>query len=121
MPNEAEFQAYYILTFPWNNDVISKLESDLSEKVFFDPRVQLAIEIRSLMTKRHDKKRPSVDGSVNHFSRIFDLVRKNTTSYLFACCVHIHFEDIRRGAIKAIQKSYTYSLITPIVEFHWII
>jgi hypothetical protein len=114
MPNEAEFQAYYILTFPWNNDILSRLESDLSEKVFFDPKVQLAIEVRSLMTRRNDKKRPCVDGSLNHYSKIFEIIRSNTTPYLFGCCVHLHFADIRRGAIRAMQRSFTYQGDNPL-------
>jgi hypothetical protein len=113
MPNEAEFQAYYILTFPWNNDVVSRLESELSPKVFFDTKVQLALEVRSLMTRRHDKKRPSVDGSLNHYSKIFEIIRRNTTPYLFACCVHMHFADIRRGGIRAMQRSYTFQADNP--------
>jgi hypothetical protein len=106
MPNEAEFRAYYILVFPWNNNTVSQLETELSLQVYFDPLVQLALEIRSLMTAKHIKKHPAVDGSINHFSRVFSILRRNTTSYLFACCVHLHFNSIRLNALKAIQKSY---------------
>lgn len=108
MPNEAEFQAYYILTFPWGNDLPSKLESDLREDVFFHPSVQLALRIRFLMAQVGDSNHPSVDGSFNHFSKIFALISKPTTSYLISCCVHLHFTDIRKGALRAIQSSYNY-------------
>lgn len=109
LPNQAEFQAYYILTHAWSNEVVSKMEWELPRHVFMDPQVQLAIEIRSLMARTNEtaiRGRPSVDGSLNHYARIFNLLRKLSTSYLFACCVHIDFIDIRRGALKAMQKAY---------------
>jgi hypothetical protein len=106
MPNEAEFQAYYILIFPYSNDIVSKMEKELADNVFFDPKVQLALEIRSLLTRRYDNKRPSVDGSLNHYSKVFSILRRSSTSYLFACCVHVHFMDIRKSALASMQKSY---------------
>lgn len=109
MPNEAEFQAYYILTLPWSNDVPSRLEKELSSSVFFDPRVQLALKIRFLMTRRGEPNRPSVDGSLNHYAKIFSIIKKDSTSYLLACCIHLHFVDIRKSAIRAIQRSYYYT------------
>lgn len=108
MPNEPEFQAYYILTLPWSNDVPTRLEQELSPKVFFHPQVQLALKIRFLMTRREERNRPSVDGSLNHYARIFSLIRNDSMSYLLACCIHLHFADIRKSAIRAIQKSYHY-------------
>jgi nuclear mRNA export protein SAC3 len=108
MPNEAEFQAYYILTLPWSNEVPSKLEKELSPNILFDPLVQLAMKIRFLMSRRFDRNRPNIDGSLNHFCRIFSLIRADSTPYLFACCIHIHFVDIRTAGIRAIQKSYHY-------------
>ncbi len=108
MPNEPEFQAYYILTLPWSNEVPSRLEQELEPRVFFDPQVQLAFQIRFLLSRRDDRNKPSVDGSLNHYARIFSIIRKSSTSYLFACCIHLHFLEIRKAALKSIQKSYRY-------------
>lgn len=108
MPNEAEFQSYYILTLPWSNEVPSRLEQELQPKIFFNPQVQLAMKVRFLMARRNDKHRPSVDGSLNHFGRIFSIIRTSAAPYLFCCCIHIHFVDIRKSAIRAIQKSYNH-------------
>ena len=110
-PNEAEFQAYYILTHSWNNEIVSKLEWELPSIVFLDFRVQLALEIRSLMTRTNEtniRERASVDGSLNHYSMLFNLLRKPSTPFTFASCSHIDFADIRRGALKAMQKAYYY-------------
>ncbi|KAJ3275373.1 hypothetical protein HDV01_000665 [Terramyces sp. JEL0728] len=108
LENEAEFQAYYILTFPWNNDIVSKLEQELKPNIFMDNQVQLALQIRFLMARKNDNNLPSADGSINHYSRIFTLLKQTKVSYLLACCIHLHFVDIRRGALKAMQKSYQY-------------
>ncbi|KAJ3372003.1 hypothetical protein HDU91_004465 [Kappamyces sp. JEL0680] len=108
MPNEAEFQAYYILTLPWSNDVPSRLEQELQPHVFMDFQVQLAFKVRFLLSRREDPRKPSVDGSLNHYSRIFSIIRKRTTPYLFACCIHIHFLTLRAVGLRAMQRSYHY-------------
>ena len=109
MPNEAEFQAYYILTHAWANDIVTRCEMELPRHVFLDPKVQLALEIRGLMCRTNEtlvRDRASVDGSLNHYARLFNLLRDPKVPYLFAACVHIDFIDIRRGALKAMQKTY---------------
>ncbi|KAI8916211.1 SAC3/GANP/Nin1/mts3/eIF-3 p25 family-domain-containing protein [Gorgonomyces haynaldii] len=102
MPNEAEFQAYYILTHPWSNDLVTRCERDLPERVFLDPQVQMALEFRQMMSHSDT----SADGALNHYSRVFDILRKPKVSYLFACCAHIEFTPIRRAALGAMQNSY---------------
>lgn len=62
MPNEAEFQAYYVLTHAWSNDVVSRCEK-LSREVFLDPKLQLALHVRSLMARTNEDRiqgRPTV-------------------------------------------------------------
>ena len=111
MPNEAEFQAYYILTHAWSNDVASRCEMELPERVFMDSRVQLALYIRFLMTRKnenHISGRPSVDGSPNDYARLFKIIADRRTPYLFACCIHMDFVDIRRGALKTMQHAYYF-------------
>ena len=107
MPNEAEFQAYYILTHAYSNETASKAET-LSQKVFYDPQVQFALEIQSMMARTNEEYiqgRASENGSLNLFSAIFRELEK-PISYLMACCIHLSFVDIRRGALKAMQKAF---------------
>lgn len=109
MPNEAEFQGYYVLTHAWADDLVCKMELELPERVFMDPKLQLALELRSLMSRTNEttvRDRPSVDGSLNHYAQVFKLLEKPTTPYLFACCLHLEFLDIRKGALKAMQRAY---------------
>lgn len=108
MPNEAEFQAYYILTHAYSNETASKAET-LPEKVFYDPQVQFALEIQSMMARTNEEYiqgRSSENGSLNLYSAIFKELEKPSTSYLMACCIHLSFIDIRRGALKAMQKAF---------------
>jgi hypothetical protein len=85
--NEAEFQAYYMLIM--GADVITRAEVKLSDEVFFSTQVQLAIRIRGLY-------------DLNHYSKIFDILRQPSTSYLFVCCVQTLFVDIQLHAITVI-------------------
>lgn len=108
MPNEAEFQAYYILTHAYSNETASKAET-LPERIFYDPQVQFALEIQSMMARTNEEYiqgRASENGSLNLFSAFFRKLQNNSTSYLMACCMHLNFIDIRRGALKAMQKAY---------------
>jgi hypothetical protein len=108
MPNEPEFQAYYILTHAYSNDAVSRAET-LKPSVFLHPLVQFALSIQSMMCRTNEEYiqgRASENGSLNFYSRIFRELSKPTTPYLFACCIHMNFVDIRRGALKAMQKSF---------------
>ncbi|KAJ8328767.1 actin cytoskeleton and mitosis protein [Batrachochytrium dendrobatidis] len=109
MPNEPEFQAYYILTHAWSNEHVSKCESELPEHVFLDDRVQLALHLRFLMARTNEEYimgRPSVAGSLNNYAALFLAIQNSNVPYLFACCLQMEFADIRRGALKAMQRSY---------------
>ena len=108
MPNEPEFQAYYILTHAYSNETVSRAE-ELATHVFFDPRVQSALSLQSMMARTNEEYiqgRASENGSLNFYSAVFRELSKTTTSYLMACCLHMDFVDIRRGALKAMQKAY---------------
>jgi hypothetical protein len=50
--------------------------------------------------------RAAENGSLNLFSAIFKELEKPSTSYLMACCIHLSFIDIRRGALKAMQRAF---------------
>ena len=108
-PNQAEFQAYYILTHAWSNDIVSNCEKLLPKNVFLDPQVQIALQLRAWMTQTNQTRilnRASVDGSLNYYADFFRLLRTSKVSYLMACCVHIDFIEIRRSALKAMQSAY---------------
>ena len=102
--NEVEFMAYYILLHPGNFEALSKLEKRLPKSIFVHPEIQKALEISFLMSVSD-----SMDGSLNHYSRIFTLLKDTGVSYLFACCAHIQFVNIRISGLSSMQKSYYYN------------
>nr|KAJ3421447.1 hypothetical protein HK105_003474 [Polyrhizophydium stewartii] len=109
MPNEPEFQAYYILTHAWSNEHVSRCERELSERVFMDERVQLALRLRFLMARTNQDKiagRPSTEGSINNFVAFFRAIQHPDVPFLAACCLHMEFVDVRMGAVKTMCRAY---------------
>ncbi len=107
-PNEPEFQAYYILTHAYSNETISRAEK-LPAWVFYHPILQKALKFASMMARTNEEYiqgRASENGSLNMYAGVFRQLAKPDVSYLFACCIHLNFVDIRRGALKAMQKAY---------------
>jgi hypothetical protein len=107
-PNESEFQAYYILTHAYSNDTVSRAES-LHPSLFYSPIVQKALKIQSMMARTNEEYiqgRPAESGSLNNYVQVIQTLKDPSTSYLIACCVHMNWIDIQRGALKAMQKVY---------------
>jgi hypothetical protein len=107
-PNEPEFQAYYILTHAYSNETISRAEK-LPAWVFYHSVVQRALRFASMMARTNEEYiqgRAAENGSLNMYAGVFKQLAKPDVSYLFACCIHLNFVDIRRGALKAMQKAY---------------
>ena len=106
--NEVEFIAYYILLHPGNFEALSKLEKRLPKFIFARSEIQQAFEISFLMSVSE-----SSGGSLNHFSRIFTILKMENIPYLFACCAHIQFVNIRKAALSAMQKTYYHNEMEP--------
>ncbi|KAJ3101399.1 hypothetical protein HDU97_001386 [Phlyctochytrium planicorne] len=105
-PNEAEFQAYYILSHLWQNEIVTSAETQLRPEVFDDPYVQLAIELQQLAQCGTDTHKAGMAGSLNFYSRFFRLVESENVTYLMACLLHQEFIPIRRAALRAMHKGY---------------
>ncbi|KAF9919949.1 hypothetical protein BGZ67_001665 [Mortierella alpina] len=48
------------------------------------------------------------EASPNFFSRFFKTIAGPATTYLMACLMETSFVDIRKGALKALNKSYLH-------------
>lgn len=142
-PNEAEFQAYHILTHLFTANTVTEVEEKLIRQqnypVYLDPRVQRAVAIHQMMhcnTKvvRSNKEnaKPSLDGAMNAFTRLFRMITNSSSSssslssssspssplslpvdYLTGCILQSHFPIIRASALRAMQKAYIYDLDKP--------
>eukprot|EP00842_Homolaphlyctis_polyrhiza_P003603 jgi/Hompol1/4243/HPOL_003524-RA len=111
LPNEAEFWAYYILVHPWNDSIPARFEKSLRSEVLNDPRLKLAMHIRSLMVYTDNKEvggQKHFQRIINNYTTLFQILKEPSTPYLFACCVHIELVTVRRNALKTMQQAYAF-------------
>ncbi|KAG0347586.1 hypothetical protein BG004_007420 [Podila humilis] len=114
-PNEAEFQAYLMLSRLRNPDMMRHAQS-LPRHILQDPYIQAAADIHMLarqyidIERQHDdvasRRRLQSKPSPNFFSRLFKKIAGPGTTYLMACLMETHFARIRKGALKAMNKVY---------------
>ncbi|KAF8948070.1 hypothetical protein BGZ47_006615 [Haplosporangium gracile] len=107
-PNEAEFRAYHMLSHLRDPDMIRQAQR-LPLHIFRDPYIQVAAEIHALTRRNNDIHRRAKiqsEASPNFFSRFFKLVAGAPTTYLMACLLEVNFAEIRKGALKAMNKCY---------------
>ncbi|KAH8550254.1 SAC3/GANP/Nin1/mts3/eIF-3 p25 family-domain-containing protein [Umbelopsis sp. PMI_123] len=111
--NEAEFRAYQILTYIRDQDVIRWAQT-LRLPIFTHPLVQRALEFHSLAQRNNEimgtsarrNKPANCEAAQNFFTRFFKMVADKDTTFLMACMLEGHFPDIRKGAMKAMNKTY---------------
>ncbi|KAK9320247.1 SAC3/GANP/Nin1/mts3/eIF-3 p25 family-domain-containing protein [Lipomyces orientalis] len=106
-PNEAEFQAYRLLSHLRDPDIDRQIQ-DLPRNVFLDPMVQLALELRSLAQQNNITERgyTNTENSQNMFVRFFKLVKSAAVPFLLACLAEVHCNDIRMWALKSMASGY---------------
>ncbi|KAK9372019.1 SAC3/GANP/Nin1/mts3/eIF-3 p25 family-domain-containing protein [Lipomyces chichibuensis] len=106
-PNEAEFQAYRLLSHLRDPDVDRQIQ-DLPRNIFLDSNVQLALELRSLAQQNNITERgyTNTENAQNMFIRFFKLVKSSAVPYLMACLAEVHFNDIRMWALKSMAPGY---------------
>jgi len=111
--NEAEFRAYQILTYIRDQDVVRWAQT-LRLPIFTHPLVQRALEFHALAQRNNEimgtsarrNKPANCEAAQNFFTRFFKMVADKDTTFLMACMLEGHFPDIRKGAMKAMNKTY---------------
>ncbi|KAK9456050.1 SAC3/GANP/Nin1/mts3/eIF-3 p25 family-domain-containing protein [Dipodascopsis uninucleata] len=106
-PNEAEFQAYRLLSHIRDADLERQVQS-LPMHILLDPQVQLVLELRKLAQQNNITERgyTNTENASNMYSRFFKLLRTSSVPYLFACLAEVHFNDIRMWALKSMSSGY---------------
>ncbi|KAJ3414334.1 hypothetical protein HDV05_006702 [Chytridiales sp. JEL 0842] len=106
-PNEPEFQAYYILSHLWQNDIVTTMEL-LPPQVFDHALVQLAIKLQQMVQCSLDetRSRRKSAGGLNFYSKFFRMLGSPEVPYLFACLLHQEFFSIRRSALRAMNSGF---------------
>ncbi|KAK9761728.1 actin cytoskeleton and mitosis protein, partial [Basidiobolus ranarum] len=125
-PNEAEFRAYNIITHLRDIDMARQAQL-YPKEIFCSSIVQQALKFHSLcqINNAYYKRNmsPNCEAAPNFFSKFFKLVRDRHTSYLMACLLEWHFVDVRKYALKAMNKTFLYQLqgypMSDLVELLW--
>ncbi|KAK9235986.1 SAC3/GANP/Nin1/mts3/eIF-3 p25 family-domain-containing protein [Lipomyces kononenkoae] len=106
-PNEAEFQAYRLLSHLRDPDIDRQIQ-DLPRNIFLDSQVQLAFELRSLAQQNNITERgyTNTENAQNMFIRFYKLVKSSAVPFLMACLAEVHFNDIRMWALKSMALGY---------------
>lgn len=106
-PNEAEFRAYHLLSH-YRDPELEREIQNLPESIFQDPKIQLALRFRTLMSQNNVVERgfTNVVGAFNQFVEFFRLVNETNTPILMACMLETHFNEFRFYALKSLSRSY---------------
>ncbi|RCK55221.1 Nuclear mRNA export protein SAC3 [Candida viswanathii] len=106
-PNEAEFRAYHLLSHVRDPDLERQIQN-LPNSIYQDPKVQLALRFRNIMTQNNVVERgvTNLVGALNSYSEFFRLVYSDETPLLMACLLETHFNEVRFYALKAMSRSY---------------
>ncbi|KAK9767087.1 actin cytoskeleton and mitosis protein [Basidiobolus ranarum] len=110
-PNEAEFRAYNIITHLRDTDIARQAQL-YPKEIFRSSIVQLALTFHGLCqcNNTYFKRNmpPNCEASMNFFSKFLKLIKHPETPYLMACLLEWHLADIRKNALKAMNKAYLY-------------
>lgn len=106
-PNEAEFQAYNLLSHLRDSELEREIQN-LPNELFDDDLVQLALMFRNISSQNNIVERGynNILGALNLFLEFFRRVFDENTPYLIACLLETHFNDIRFYALKSMSRCY---------------
>jgi hypothetical protein len=95
-PNEPEFRSYYILMHIRSRHAPFTLRS-VPSAVYNSPILQWALRIRFTLSRNSDgADEHNSDVTQMDYTGFFDILSRPSTSYLTACLLETHFDDIRR-------------------------
>lgn len=108
-PNEAEFRAYQLIIHLRDQDQERQAQR-WAPKVFDSKQVQQALKF-FMLAQRNNAEQVHLrvgnpESCMNFAGTIFRLLKSKLTSYLQACLLEFHFNDIRKTALKAMKNTY---------------
>lgn len=115
-PNEAEFRAYFLMTHAHDHEAARRLMK-FPRHVFEHPYLQRALKLYSLLQRNNEimqtsarrNKFDNIEACQNFYSQFFKLVGDTGTPFLLACMAEWHFPDVRKGALKAMNRAYNFA------------
>ena len=109
--NEAEFRAYYVLFNSHNSGILETVQ-DWGWKLWGESdEVRTAVSLVETLQNIWDTRGPlkphsATDIAQNGYSRFFSIIEDKKVSYTMACFAEIHFNSVRKSALKTILASY---------------
>jgi hypothetical protein len=109
--NEPEFRAYYVLFNSHNTGILETVQ-DWGWKSWGESEdIKIAVSLVETLQNTWDTRGPlsphsATDVAQNAFSRFFSIVENAKVSYTMACFAEIHFNNVRKSALKAIYAAY---------------
>ena len=107
-PNEAEFRAYYMLVHQRDKTALLTIRR-VPQDVYCAPILQWALELRFSQSRNVDvdKRQSYLNSDVTqmNYALLFRLWEDPRTSYLMACILEGHLNDIRRSILRLLKRS----------------
>lgn len=108
-PNEAEFRAYQLIIHLRDQDQERQAQR-WAPKVFDSEQVQQALKF-FMLAQRNNAEQVHLrvgnpESCMNFAGTVFRLLKSKHTSYLQACLLEYHFNEIRKTALKAMKNTY---------------
>lgn len=109
--NEPEFRAYYVLFNSHNTGILETVQ-DWGWKFWGESEdIKIAVSLVEALQNTWDTRGPlkphfATDVAQNAFARFFTIIEDKKVSYTMACFAEIHFNNVRKSALKAIFAAY---------------
>ncbi|KAI8992583.1 SAC3/GANP/Nin1/mts3/eIF-3 p25 family-domain-containing protein [Pilobolus umbonatus] len=113
-PNEAEFRAYFMLINIRDSDITRQAMTlpihvfrhpYMDKALLFHGIVQSGLEIEESATRKNKVKNSLLNQ--NWFTRLFKMVAMPDTPFLISCLLEYHFPEIRKNALKALNRCFS--------------
>jgi nuclear mRNA export protein SAC3 len=109
--NEPEFRAYYVLFNSHNTGILEAVQ-DWGWKYWGESDdIRTAVSLVETLQNIWDTQGPlkphsATDIAQNAYHRFFSIIEDSKVSYTMACFAEIHFNKVRKAALKTILASY---------------
>ena len=107
--NEPEFRAY-MLIFDLASKSVSIPTAELPAAIIDHPLVKLAWEIRKAAQRNFDSQKEGSKANAelgsNLITRFVRLMKARRVPFLMSCLVEIRLREIRRSALRALNRTY---------------
>ncbi|KAJ8068239.1 hypothetical protein OCU04_003807 [Sclerotinia nivalis] len=109
--NEAEFRAYYVLLNSSNPGILETVQNWGWKFWGESEQIKIAVSLVECLQNIWSPRGPLQPFSVlnvaeNAFSRFFTILKGRNVSYTMACFAEMHFNEVRKNALKTILSAY---------------